>query len=99
MLDNSSTCVQEFEVNPVIEAAQKYLTGSARFATMRDIGKQLGVSSHAIGRKLKEIGLRTAEGKPSTRALEGGFTKTVRFNETFPMNVWNQDKTMHISYR
>ncbi len=40
---------------------------------MREIGRLFGVSSHVIGRKLKELGSRTREGKPSRAAFDGGF--------------------------
>ena len=38
------------------------------FQTMREIGRTFfGVSSHTVGRKLRELGLRTTDGKPPTR--------------------------------
>ena len=43
------------------------------FTTMREIGKQFGVSSHVIGRWLVEIGLRTQDKEPSREALAGGY--------------------------
>src|SRR5437763_1249425 len=41
---------------------------SDEFWTMKEIGVALGVTSHVIGKRLKEIGLRTADGKPSGAA-------------------------------
>ena len=43
------------------------------FVTMRDLGKELGLTSHQIGRKLKDLGLRTDEGRPSQLAFDAGF--------------------------
>lgn len=48
---------------------------SAEFLTMKEIGKALGVSSHVVGRKLKELGLRTPGGKPSQAAFRGGYVE------------------------
>jgi len=42
------------------------------FATMREIGRLFGVTNHTVGRKLKAIGLRTADGKPSHEAFDRG---------------------------
>ena len=63
---------------------------------MRELGKQIGVTSHVVGRKLKEIGLRTAEGKPSARAIEGGYTKPAQMFETFLLDVWQEEKTLRV---
>ncbi len=46
---------------------------SDEFWTMKQIGAAFGVSSHVIGKRLKEIGLRTADGKPSRVAFDGGY--------------------------
>jgi hypothetical protein len=45
------------------------------FWTMREIGYLFGETSHAIGRKLKELGLRTPDGKPSRLAFKAGLCK------------------------
>jgi hypothetical protein len=39
------------------------------FETMKEIGKLFGVSSRAVGKKLKELGFRTADGRPSSEAF------------------------------
>jgi hypothetical protein len=46
---------------------------SEEFWTMKQIGQVFGVTSHVIGMQLKEIGLRTAEGRPSQAAFDGGY--------------------------
>jgi hypothetical protein len=46
---------------------------ASEFLTMREIGKVFGVTSHVIGGKLKELGLRTVDGKPTYKAFQGGY--------------------------
>ena len=84
------------ENNPVIQAAMNYQRESAQYVTMRQLGTTLGVSSHVVGRKLKQIGLREEDGQPSAKAREGGFTKLIRCQETFLLDLWNQDKTLTV---
>jgi len=55
------------------------------FETMKKIGQLYGVTSHAIGRKLKELGFRTAEGRPSSKAFDLGLVE----------QKWTQD---HANY-
>jgi len=45
------------------------------FGTMREIGRLFGVTNHTIGRKLKAIGLRTPDGKPSGAAFDRGLVE------------------------
>ena len=44
------------------------------YATMKDIGTVFGVSSHAVGRKLLELGYRTEKKKPSGKAFHEGWS-------------------------
>lgn len=48
------------------------MTESKSYMLMKEIGKVFGLTSHQIGRKLKELGLRTPEGKPSRLAFNLG---------------------------
>ncbi len=41
----------------------------ADYMTMKELGQRLGLSSHQVGKKLKEVGLRTPEGRPSGAAF------------------------------
>ena len=41
----------------------------SEYLSMREIGADIGMTSHAVGRKLKELGLRTGDGKPSPEAF------------------------------
>ena len=84
------------EENPVIQAAKKYQQDSAQYVTMRQIGKVLKVSSHVVGQKLKDVGLRDALGHPTEKAREGGFTKPVLFQERFALDLWHLDKALAI---
>ena len=42
------------------------------FATMKDIGAAFGMTSHKVGKLLKEQGLRTADGRPSQKSFDSG---------------------------
>jgi hypothetical protein len=84
------------EINPVIKAAQDYQRASAQYVTMRHLGTLLGVSSHAIGRKLMEVGLRTPERRPSEKAKESGLTKTVFVEQGFALDLWHLEKTLTV---
>jgi hypothetical protein len=64
------------------------------FVTMTELGRCFGLTSHQIGRKLKEIGLRTADGKPSQAAFQGGLCsqRWSRDHENYCW-AWHQEKT------
>lgn len=67
------------------------------YATMKEIGSLLGLSSHQIGRRLKELGLRTNEGRPSQKAFQNGYCAQ-RWTED-GMNylwAWHEDKTLKL---
>lgn len=81
--------------NPVVQAAEQYMADSTRYLSMRELGEHLGVTSHVVGRKLKECGLRTADGKPSAKAIEGGFTKPV-LCETYMLELWHEERTLRV---
>ena len=84
------------EDNAVIQAAKQYQQASTQYLTMRQIGKLFGVSSHVVGRKLKEVGLRDAEGHPTERAKESGYTKTVFVEERFSLTLWHQERALAV---
>ena len=62
--------------------------------TMKEIGTLFGLSSHKIGNKLKDMGLRTREGKPSHRAFDEGLVQQ-RWDDDRPVYLWawHRDKT------
>jgi len=40
------------------------------YMSMTEIGVQLGITSHQVGKRLKELGLRSPAGKPTRRSFE-----------------------------
>ena len=65
------------------------------FTTMREIGKQFGVSSHVIGRWLVEIGLRTQYKQPSQEAFAGGYcTRQPMDRGPKSLVIWHVTKTV-----
>jgi hypothetical protein len=56
------------------------------------LGKKFNLSAVAIGKKLKELGLREANGNPSTKAIEEGFCKATPLKDGTPFFMWNKDK-------
>lgn len=67
------------------------------FFTMKELGAKLGgMSSHVIGRKLKELGLRTGEGKPSRQAFEQQLVSQ-RFTDDGSHYLWAwSERTIHL---
>lgn len=65
------------------------------FATMREIAKLLGSTSHKVGRALKRLGLRLEDGNPSPGAHQQGFVKKrpVFGKETIDVWLWHAAKT------
>jgi hypothetical protein len=69
----------------------------SEYLTMKEIGCFFGVTSHAIGKKLKEIGLRTREGKPSGAAFAGGFCAQHWTRDMAHYSwAWHQGKTVGV---
>jgi len=65
------------------------------YATMKEIGRLFGVSSHAVGRKLMELGYRTSTKKPSSAAFQAGMVQQKHtFDYTNYLWAWNVAKTV-----
>ncbi len=65
------------------------------FCTMKEIGQAFGVTSHAIGKRLKEIGLRTMDGKPSREAFDEGYCEPHWTHDgKHYCWAWDKSKTM-----
>lgn len=62
-----------------------------RYQPMTQIGRTLGMSARKLGAKLKEVGLREADGKPSAQALEQGLAVPTPMKDGTPHFMW--DKT------
>ena len=57
------------------------------FTTMRAIGQLFGETSHTVGKKLKECGLRMPDGKPSCQAHTLGLVDR-KFTEDHRHYIW-----------
>lgn len=67
---------------------------SDRFCSMRELGADFNVSSHVIGRALKEMGLRTPDGKPSYRAQDNGLVMQAAGPQPWiPLWLWHRELT------
>lgn len=68
---------------------------SDEYASLTEIGKELGVTSHVVGAKLKQLGLRTPDGKPSSPAFNEGFVaqRPSRGIDTY-FYVWHRTKVL-----
>ena len=65
------------------------------YVTLRELGQFFGTTSHVVGRMLKEIGLRTKEGKPTRAAFTGGFCDQ-RWYEDKYLWAWAKEKTQRV---
>ena len=68
------------------------------YATLTELGIVFNVTRNAIGKRLKELGLRTPEGRPSTMAFNHGFV-TQRWALERPgiYNwTWHRQKTIAV---
>jgi len=65
-----------------------------KYLSMTEIGRLYGVSSHAIGRWLKSLGLRTADGSPSRAAFDGEYvSERPSTNPNTYYYDWDAEKT------
>ena len=61
------------------------------------LGKQFGLSAIAMGKKLKELGLRSNEtGTPTQEAIENGFCKSTPLKDGTPFFMWNKAKVAEL---
>jgi hypothetical protein len=63
--------------------------------SLTELGHLYGVSSHIMGRWLKDMGLRTADNQPSDRAIRDGYVS--KRPSTQPGSyfwVWHSKKTI-----
>ena len=67
------------------------------FISLTDLGRLYGVSSHKVGKWLKELGLRTRSGDPSPIAFADGMVE--KCNSTQPgtyFYLWHFERTTAI---
>ncbi|NJK73607.1 MAG: hypothetical protein HC849_24055 [Oscillatoriales cyanobacterium RU_3_3] len=60
------------------------------------LGKQFGLSAVAIGKKLKELGLRGENGKPTDRALSEEYCKSTPLKDGTPFFMWHKKKVSEL---
>lgn len=60
------------------------------------LGKQFGLSAVAIGKKLKELGLRSFDGKPTEQALSDEYCKSTPLKDGTPFFMWNKYKVAEL---
>ena len=51
---------------------------SEEFLTMKELGHAFNMTSHQIGKKLKVLGFRTNDGRPSKLAFDGGYCGQIK---------------------
>jgi hypothetical protein len=67
------------------------------YKTMRAIGAEVGLTSHKIGKALKETGYRDLQGKPSDKAFSEELVKDLPSTQpgTYIWG-WDSDRTISI---
>jgi len=70
---------------------------SEAFKSMKEIGATINLSSHKVGKLLKELGYRTQEGKPSQKAFEEGLCQP-RWSQSGEkyLWVWRENKVIDL---
>jgi hypothetical protein len=67
------------------------------FASITQLGSMFGVSGQAMGRCLKEIGLRDVTGAPTATATDGGVVQEVDMGpDSHPFWSWNVNKVIRL---
>jgi len=65
--------------------------------TLTELGTLFGVSSHVVGRTLKEIGLRTPTGQPTNEAISTDLAR--KFEGPQPwIALWKWDRKRVVPY-
>ena len=67
------------------------------YSTMKEIGEEFGVTSHKIGKVLKDLGYRTDKGRPSDKAFEECLVNQRWTDDSFNyLWAWDREKTIGI---
>lgn len=66
------------------------------WANQTTLGKQFGLSAPAMGKKLKELGLRGENGHPTEQALSEGYCVSTPLKDGTPFFRWNRQKTAEL---
>ncbi len=62
------------------------------WANQTTLGKQFNLSAVEMGKKLKELGLKETDGKPTEKALSEGFCKETPLKNGTPFFMWHKAK-------
>jgi hypothetical protein len=62
------------------------------WANQMTLGKQFGLSATAMGKKLKELGLRGEDGNPTAQALCHGYCTQTPLKDGTPFYMWNRQQ-------
>ncbi len=66
-----------------------------KYVSMTALGKRFGVSSHTVGRALKDRGVRLPNGEPTPNAIQAGLVarRPTPRQEWVMYWVWHEDLT------
>lgn len=70
------------------------MTFRFEYISLRQLGQLFGDSSHTVGKWLKTLGLRDAEGLPTRKAHDGRYCKQTFAGEKCTLWVWHSEKTV-----
>ena len=62
------------------------------WANQTNLGKQFGLTAIAMGKKLKELGLRGEDGNPTVQALVEGYCTLTPLKDGTPFFMWSRQK-------
>lgn len=60
------------------------------------LGKAFNVSAISIGKKLKELELRQADGTPTAKAISEGYSRAAPLKDGTPFFLWHKRKVKHL---
>ena len=61
------------------------------------LGKQFGLSAMAMGKRLKELGLRGEDGNPTAQALGQGYCTPTPLKDGTPFYMWNRQQVEELA--
>lgn len=64
------------------------------YVVMRWIAKTIGLTSHQLGQRLQDAGLRDRSGDPTTEARTNGWVMPYRLDCGLTAYKWNRDKVL-----
>ena len=67
-----------------------------QWVNLTNLGKEFGLSSVAMGKKLKELNLRKENGEPTDMAVTNGFCHFTPLSNGTPFFMWNKQKIIDL---